>query len=543
MTAVILGDGFSTGFFMSDEVAEWREIGSAPVRPDAPAGDSARYDPLFERLQAEVGKLESLAGGSVQWKEVVDLGRELLQKKSKDLLVAGYVSVGLLEQRGYAGLLAGLSCMEEMVESFWESLYPETKRMRARINALIWLAEKGGAAVGRKKPLPGEAKEVLACGEKIDLLEKSFGERLANDSPGLGDLRRAVEQWGREVEIPQAPTPSAPSTQSTSAPAESAGSAIIAGKLESIEDADRVFGEAGDLIRRAADVVRGQEPTNPWPYQIARALTWSRFSALPTHTDWETRIPGPAAHLLDSGRLLTEQRGWKELVDLSEAQLQEHPFWLDLQRFGVQALSNLGPTYAGAKRAALGELHILLQRLPDLPRCRFADGTPFADDETQRWIETEVTSTGGEGGSARSAGGAAAGDGRVAETRAQARQLLGQGEAKGAVALFQTQIAATASRRERFLLQLELAQICLDAGHPKVALSQLDALQREIDRFSLEEWEPALSLEVLRISWRLLNQLSRDSDQGSSEWAGRAEAVYGKICRLDPVAGLELDRK
>lgn len=529
---------------MSDEIAEWVGIGSTPIRSDAPSGDSAKYDPLFERLQAEIGKLESLSGAPVQWKEVVDLGREILEKKSKDLLAASYLSVGLLEQRGYSGLLAGLSCMEGMVESFWETLYPETKRMRARINALVWFSEKGGVAVGRKKPVPGEGKEVRACSEKIDALEKYFVERLANDSPGLGDLRRAVDQWAREFESAESTSVRTESpAQSGSAPAEaSAGPSISSGKIESIEDAERVFGEAGDVLRRAADVVRGQQPTNPWPYHLMRALTWSRFDGLPAHTDWETRISAPPSHLVESGRLLVEQRGWKDLVDQVETQFPENPFWLDLQRLGAQALSNLGSSYAGIKSAVEGEVRLLLQRLPDLPRCRFADGTPFADDETQQWIEKEVLPGGGNGASSGAPGGSAT-DGKVAETRAQADQLLGQGETKGAVTLFQERINGAASRRERFLLQLELAQLCLDAGHPKVALSQLEALQREIDRFSLEEWEPALSLEVLRASWRVLNRLSRDSDPGSPEWAGRVEAIYGRISRLDPVSALELDRK
>lgn len=530
---------------MSDEVAEWREIGSTPVRSDAPSGDAVRYDPLFERVQAEIGKLESVSGGAVQWKEVVDLGRELLQKRSKDLLVAGYVSVGLLEQRRYAGLLAGLSCIEGMIESFWETLYPETKRMRARINALVWLSEKGGVAASRKKPLPGEEKEVRACSEKIDLLEKYFSERLLNDSPGLGDLRRAVNQWAKEFEEVEAASARSESpAQSGSTPAEPAGSAIVAGKIESIEDAERVFDEAGEVIRRAAGLVRGLEPTNPWPYQVVRALTWSRLDRLPAHTEWETRVPSPSPHLLETRRLLIEQRAWKELLDHAETQLQEYPFWLDLQRLSALALSNLGATHTGAQRAVLGECQILLQRLPDLPRCLFADGTPFADEETQQWIDAEVIPTGGGNASAGApAGISAAGGERIAETRARARQLLGQGEARGAIALFQERMTGTGSRRERFLLQLELAQLCLDAGHPKVALSQLDALHREIDQFSLEEWEPALSLEVFRILWHVLNRLSRDSDQGLSDWAGRAEAIYGRICRLDPVSGLDLDIK
>lgn len=135
--------------------------------------------------------------------------------------------------------------------------------MRARINALIWLSERG-VAVRRKKPAPGEGKAVCACSEKIDLLEKYFGEKLANDSPGLGDLRRAVDVWAREVESAEsASARTESSAPSGSTPAEPAGPAIPSGKIESIEDAERVFGEAGDVIRRAADLVRGQQPTNP----------------------------------------------------------------------------------------------------------------------------------------------------------------------------------------------------------------------------------------------------------------------------------------
>lgn len=513
-------------------------MGAAPIRANSPTGDPARDSPLFEQIQAEVGKLESLSGGSVKWPEVIAWGREILEKTSKDILVAVYVAVGLLEQNRYEGLLAGLSCIETMVESFWEVLYPEAKRTRARINALVWFSEKGGAAVSRKQPVAEEAQIVLACREKVGLLEKFFAERLGDQSPGLGDLRRAVDQWVRESK-PVEPAQTPIEAKGRVTPAAVPEAAMTAGTMESVEDAERVLGEARDLLRRAGDLVRGLLPANPWPYQVSRALIWSQVEAVPANTDGETRIPAPPAHIMEGARQLLEQGAWDALAEWVESQFPEYPFWLDLQRWGVLALSKRGLAYEGMGHAVRGEVRVLMARLPDLSNCRFADGTPFADEETRQWIEKEICPRSGQ---AALAGEDVAAKKR-ADTRIHAMQRFRQGEMKEAMAFFQEQIMGAGSGRDRFLARLELARFCFDAGHPKIALGQLAGLQREMDRFSLDAWEPALSLEVLQTSQHVLKRLLRDQEPGSPDWAHQAEEVYERICRLDPVSALKLDEK
>src|SRR3989304_1122329 len=251
---------------MNEGLLEWRAIGSGPLRPDAPSGDSIRYDPLFEKLQAEVNKLESFSGQPGDWKGVIAISTEILKTRSKDILVASYLSRGLLEEEGYTGFLSGLACMEEIITAFWDTLYPEAKRMRARINAVSWLSEKAGSAVTRKAPAREEVSVANACLREIETLEGLFNEKIGAESPGLGTLKQALREQIQVLEAsggPQTGTTLSPEVRQ--APAPSPAAPVPAGEVLSFDDAARALRDAGDMPHRAAAYIRGQDPSIPWP--------------------------------------------------------------------------------------------------------------------------------------------------------------------------------------------------------------------------------------------------------------------------------------
>src|SRR5574340_544676 len=101
---------------VTDLTTEWREIGAKPIRPDAPAGAPARDDADFLAIQDEIQKMESLVGGPVDWKVVVRGGKIVRGDRSKDLLAASYVCLGLLHEEGFQGLAAGLRSEEHTSE-------------------------------------------------------------------------------------------------------------------------------------------------------------------------------------------------------------------------------------------------------------------------------------------------------------------------------------------------------------------------------------------------------------------------------------------
>jgi type VI secretion system protein VasJ len=190
----------------------------------------------------------------------------------------------------------------------------------------------------------------------------------------------------------------------------------------------------------------------------------------------------------------------------------------------------------------LEELRSLLARVPALPRLAFQDGTPFADPETRRWIEQEVLLP--EAPAAPRAAPEAAPPGAdaaaLAAAREEARTLAKAGRLGEALGRLEAALAGDPSARGRFLLRLELATLCSDAGHDRVAAPLLEALDAEIARFHLEEWEPGLSRGVLEALYRCRRRLAERRGAPPQE-AARAEEIFGRLCRLDPVLAAALE--
>jgi type VI secretion system protein ImpA len=109
-----------------------------PIREKEPAGLDLRLDPsaqaLYQqikdaRLAARTAERQQLQGAegttaNIQWNTVLALGKTILTKHSKDLEVASWMTEALLRERGFAGLKDGFFLLRELIERFWEGLYP-----------------------------------------------------------------------------------------------------------------------------------------------------------------------------------------------------------------------------------------------------------------------------------------------------------------------------------------------------------------------------------------------------------------------------------
>ena len=102
------------------------------VSPEAPCGEDLSYDASFLALE---DMLRSKAGGGVvegveevteepNWREVREKSIELL-RRSKDIRVVMYLVIASLRMDGLAGLRDGLALLQELLDRFWEHLYPK----------------------------------------------------------------------------------------------------------------------------------------------------------------------------------------------------------------------------------------------------------------------------------------------------------------------------------------------------------------------------------------------------------------------------------
>ena len=518
-------------------VAELLDLGSKPIRDDAPAGDSARDDPEYESIQQEIRKLELPTLPEVAWGDVVQGAGAILETRSKDLLVAAWLCVGLYERDGFAGLVAGLTILRDLVSNFWETLFPPMKRMRGRVAAIEWLGERGAKQVSAPGAKRGSPEDLATCLERLKEIGALLAERVPDGGTLLSELRRALD----EAAMRAAPPPQ-PATPAGGTPAASGGGSSV-GTVSSPDEAQKALTEIRRLALATAAVLRESEPTNPLAYRLPRQMVWARVAGAPPSTGGQTQIPSPG----DLGAELEAALGrgeFKGVLTRAEDKLSTGIFWLDLHRFAVSALEGMGEEFVPAAEAVCEELALLLKRLPELKDLRFADGTPLADNATRTWIQTRVAGALGGGGGAPEPAPASVSAGDETEmegfeeARQEARKLAGKKRLPEALRLLEDGAARAGTVRARVQWKLETARLCLDRGQPGAGEALLDNLDRELARTTYEDWAPELGAEVLKALLACRRKAGRGTGPEAVE---RNRDLLSRLYRLDVLAALDAD--
>jgi type VI secretion system protein VasJ len=509
-------------------------LGSTPIAGPNPAGVSARYETEFEKLSAEIAKLESVEGrASIRWDDVVNLATTLLSTKSKDLLVAGYFTLGLARKRGFKGLETGLQACRDMIVTFWDGLFPEKTRMRARSSALQWMSERVDAAVGEMSSPSKSDREVLTnCTNLLNELGTLIGEKFTEDAPDLGGLTRAVQ--GKLDAIPaDAPPPQeASADQATAAEAQGAAASEMqalpaVGSVGTPEEARQAIVPACQQFVEIANALRQAVPADPLPYRLIRTAIWSDVTEAPPSAEGVTQLTGGDAAFAAEQEARLDKGDYAPVIADCEARFPSDSWWLDLHLFVFRAMEGLGRPYAAARKAVENMVAWVVRSVPELLDLKFADGTPLAGETARLWILNELGALPSKGMSG--------GGGRPSEAAlAEARKLAARKEFPKAAALVQKSLLGLVGRRDRFAGRLDLSKLCLEGGRPELARPLLEALDQESRAFPLEEWEPGLCVELARELAKCYSALSAPE---------KMEEAYGRLCRLDLSAALDLKIK
>jgi type VI secretion system protein ImpA len=152
---------------------------------------------------------------------------------------------------------------------------------------------------------------------------------------------------------------------------------------------------------------------------------------------------------------------------------------------------------------------------------------PRARDDGEAGVKRRLTPTD------PGADGAGTTDKAQPEVAEAARDLADAGRIDAAIDLLDRARQSARCRRDRFLRQLELVEICLHGDLAGVARPLLDELAAELDARKLDEWEdPALCARVLG-AWLVCLRSSQ-----SDEDAGQIPGIFERLCRLDPRSAL-----
>jgi len=508
----------------------------APVSPDAPAGEDLTYDEAYLRVREEVDRMGTVSvhvdhehgvgggGGEVDFSEIAREARTLLTGRTRDLLLAAYMTIALSRSRGADGLAEGIETTLVLAQAFGEAVHP-VKPLRRR-NALQFLSDRLKDWLADQPFDAGDTVGLERAAAASEALQAWATETMGEDAPALSGLRQSIDEAlrraTRAARAAEAPAPVGSPTAAGAPPGAPGDGSLV---LASASDARKA-------VFRICAFLREEDPASGVPYRVARSMAWGGLSVEPPNEGGKTHIEGPDAST--RSQLQAVVGGGNSVVVLSAAEqaFVSRPFWLDLQRVAAQGAAQAG--HEGIVRAINWATAELLDRVPGLSALAFSNGSPFADDATRGWLQGLVTVT-------PDTALAPSGEDPLAEVLDEARALAAKGELDAAVRALQNAPEGNAGGRARLRRGLHVARLCVQGGRPAVAAAVLDGLAAEADARSMDEWEPDLALEMWRTVHAAWTAVVGAAVGPAKDDAGRrAGAAYERVCRLDAAAGLSL---
>jgi len=510
-------------------------LGTQPISRENPAGSEVRYDPAFDELQTEVDKLSSpAAAGPVDWEKVGRSAADILMHRSKDLLVASYLAVALIHTRRNDGFGVGLQIYLELIEHFWEELYPQKTRMRGRVRALEWWLEKSEAALKQVHDLSFPTDQIVLIKENLSRLGGFLGEHL-EDSPSLAPIKEYfndLQHASAETEETMAQAQVSPETfdeEPSAAAAQQMESHDIAALQEftSQQEAARALNDRLIKVNEASFHLWQQDLASPHAYRLTRKAAWYAVDELPPAIDGQTKIPPPPSQVKNLLLDLRQNSDDEALLKAAETRQPQYIFWIDLNFLIAEAMTHLGSRFERAHKAVCQETAFLLHRLPGLEKLSFSDGTPFAAPDTRQWLkqiaflrapsDTSAPSSTDSNTEARTDSITEARMEAVIEKKiAELQQLVGEGKLFEAMEVAQQKLQSSSSRRENLLWRLSLSQMLVDLGKSRLALPHMEQVLQDISRHGLEQYDPSLALRGFKLAWLAFDSQTEQKfkDQG-----------------------------
>lgn len=315
-----------------------------PISKAKPVGDNLREDisagSLYQQIkdarnsaraiERQRLRMEEAVSNKEHWQKVYQLAIEILAHHSKDLEVTAWLLEALLREQGFSGLQAGIKLTVELINKFWDSIYPlpdAEEEPSSKLQPLLSLSgeETEGTLIIPIAMIPltaGQSKGPYALWQYQQALEinKIADEekrrlRIAANGTTLADIAIAVSETPKEFfqkiikdmqncianllelhEIltkklaQQAPTFSRLHKQLENClacvKAIAAEKTLINEPMASIAVIEKSVDTAGTLNNRdevlkillqAADFFRRTEPHSPISYMLERIVRWGKL--------------------------------------------------------------------------------------------------------------------------------------------------------------------------------------------------------------------------------------------------------------------------
>lgn len=348
----------------------------APIEPEQPVGHFDIEDETYQAIDQEMVKLGGLREATIDWPYIDEASRHYLARQCKHLRILSHLQVVWLRTRHWARWADSLALLAGMVELYWDTAHPKpgpTGYLAKRASVQRLLEGLGQALPTLERSSFAPAYKAVAELSLVKLLRSA--ERATLDLSRIETLQQQLAKYCEPV--------AAVSREVSPPPVNALNPAGFLGTQAPLPGNER---EQRRALLLMAEQLTQQDSYDPVGYQLRRFGLWSHLQAAPCIIrDWRTELSAVPHDIADVYEQALLANALEPAVLLRiEKSVAASPYWLRGSYLAAQV----------ASRLAMEEVAIAIRRscerfvcrLPALLQLCFSDGTPFADGQTQAWI-------------------------------------------------------------------------------------------------------------------------------------------------------------
>lgn len=502
------------------DIASIAKIGKKAIPGDNPTGYECHSMPGYQFVRGEIDKLKDVRYVTdVDWEGLIKESVDILQYRSKDLLIACYLAYALLRQNDDYGLWVGTLLLYNLLYYFYDDLFPKNKQ-KAWVNALEWYFEQSHKYISNQDLSPDykNVKKSIANLEAIKTILSNH-EIEPDYYPSLHDnLKKLIEGGGDSFEAVETATEA---TQITSERKKVSlqGDETFASKEEGFA-----------ILVKAARTRLSIDTQDPYAYYLNRLASWGVISIMPVVEDGDTLVAPPEPFNKDL--IEQEHEGPIAYIRLIEQMLPLEPFWFDLQITLLETLQNAGEGYSTCYDVVKQEFFHLLDRFPGIENLTFNDGMPFVSEANAVKL-ANLRATKLINAAQRTTDLSKEQQKQLQKIKKVIANLSKKDYAKE---LNQLDLIGkeAISDKVRLIGYMSICEELMQRNNPTILKPYLSFMLDLIKLHNLSSWDPCLSLEALVVVYRGLRAMKVDHDSAEFEY------VFNQITRLDINIAMEL---
>jgi len=569
----------------------------APIPGDAPAGADLRYAPAYAQITEARRQEDDAPQGEwkrdrkvAQYDVVAKVATDALATKSKDLMIAAWLTEALIRREGFAGLAYGLDLVRGMIEKFWDGLFPEIDDgdlgMRAR--PLNWMGsglEPSVKAVplnkaghdfitytisrqfGYETSVAGDSAKMAARKKEIEAgkippedFDKSFeatpkpfykglvaavakskaslaaldtlaNEKFGDDAPSFSKLQTAIEAVEhlatQLLEKKLLADPDPPEVVAAEAAAAAPAAAAQGGAPAAVSISAEPT-DINDATTRVVSAARWLRKSNPANPASYLLLRGLRWGELRANGAKPNPklLEAPSSETRVKLRTLMIDGAWEQLLDTAES-IMGTPAGRGWLDLQRYTLTACNGLGSKYDAPAAAIRGALRSLLADIPDL---PSMSLMDDLPSANSETRTWLAELGGVPAENGSGPAMPSATpsmpASYIEERVRVEIQAGRPAQAIDILMRELDRETSRRGRWMRQAQIARVMVDAGLDGVAKPILEQIIAEIESHKLEEWE---SGELVA---QPLVLLYRCLEKIGGD-ANAKQTLYLRICKLD----------